>query len=234
MWAIRRFSCYDLRSTDLGGSHEVLRGSEHTVTGGERPSWFVLHDRLDHPYAVVRKTPSTEAVFTRGLRWEPSDLLGRTDLRIEEVGHESQAGEARAAIEIAVRTQRQRGWPRYFALWKKTEFEPRHLHSVLRRMRLGGEEIHTGPSDLVWGPSTLLAEVAHHRGRWVEELSSDESADIAAHYLALAQRRLWQSHRWQGPRYHAIFTDIRQALDLANAIAPVRGDSWTGGSGARC
>ncbi|WP_256239453.1 hypothetical protein [Lentzea flaviverrucosa] len=30
------------------------------MTGVERPSWFVLHDRLDHPYAVVRKTPPGE------------------------------------------------------------------------------------------------------------------------------------------------------------------------------
>ncbi|MCR3751146.1 hypothetical protein [Lentzea californiensis] len=260
-----------------------------------RPSWFVLHDRLDHPYAVVRKIPSAEEAFTRDLRWEPSDLLGRTDLRIEEVAYEFEAGEARAAIEIAVRSQRQRGWPRYFALWKKTEFEPHHLHSVLRRTRLGREEIHTGRSgwvpsrvlrrmekedysndralpvseeevetiiagksarrcfrvlsvegpnlpfavvrvngeheeaftrDLVWGPSTLLAEVADHRGRWVEELPPDATGDGAAYDLAFAQRQLWQRHRWQGSSYFAIFSDVVNALDLANAFALVKGDSW--------
>jgi len=260
-----------------------------------RPAWFVLRDRRDHPYAVVRKIPSAEEAFTRDLRWEPSDLLGRTDLRIEEVAYESDAGEARAAIEIAVRTQRHRGWPRYFALWKWTEFEPSHLHSVLRRTRLGGEEIHTGHSgwvpsrvlrrmekedyssyralpvseeeaetiiagkpaqrcfqvlsvegpnlpfavvrangeheeaftrELVWGPSALLAEVAAHRGRWVEELPADATGDLAAYHLALAQRRLWQRLHWKGAEYFAIFSNVVDALDLANAFALVQGDSW--------
>ncbi|MDX3661971.1 hypothetical protein PV646_32120 [Streptomyces sp. ID05-26A] len=256
-----------------------------------RPSWFVLHESNDRVRAVVRKIPSAEEAFTRELRWEPSDLLGRTGLRVEEV-HEYAAKDARMAIEVAVRGRRHRGLTRYFALWDGKESEPRYLHSVIRRTALGAEEVHTGRGgwqptrvlrrledtllkalpvseeeagviiaaeparrcfrvlsvegphlpfavvrvdgeheeaftrDLVWGPSTLLADVREHRGRWVEELSPGESADHAAYRLALAQRRLWQSHEWQGPRYHAIFTDICQALELTNAIALVEGDTW--------
>lgn len=256
-----------------------------------RPSWFVLHEPDGRVHAVVRKIPSAEEAFTRDLRWEPSDLLAHTRLRVEEV-HEHAAREARAAVEVAVRGRRHRGWTRYFALWDGNESEPRQLHSVVRRTAPGTEEIHTGRGgwqptrvlrhledtrfkalpvsedeagaivaakparrcfrvlsaegprlpfavvrvdgeheeaftrDLVWGPSTLLAEVREHRGRWVEELSPGTSADHAAYRLALAQRRRWQSDEWRGPRYHAIFTDVLQALDLTNAIALVQGDSW--------
>ncbi|MGW6444344.1 hypothetical protein [Lentzea sp. NPDC055074] len=282
------------RTGDPGGTIRLPIGEEelgrHLWTAA-RPSWFVLHEPNDRVRAVVRKIPSAEEAFTRELSWEPSDLLGHTGLRVEEVD-EYAARDARAAIEVAVRGRRHGGWTRYFALWDGNEAEPRHLHSVIRRTALGAEEIHTGRGgwqptrvlrrledtlhkalpvseeeagaiiaakparrrfrvlsvegphlpfavvqvdgeheeaftrDLVWGPSTLLAEVREHRGRWVEELSPGTSADNAAYRLALAQRRLWQRHEWQGPRYHAIFTDIRKALDLTNAIALVEGDAW--------
>jgi hypothetical protein len=46
------------------------------VTGVERPSWFGLHDRLDHPYAVVRKTPPvSEEEACREGTWERCSLL---------------------------------------------------------------------------------------------------------------------------------------------------------------
>ncbi|MEU0881621.1 hypothetical protein ABZ345_23660 [Lentzea sp. NPDC005914] len=145
-----------------------LRGQVHLPIGEEElerlkwtvasPLWFVVHDDRDYPYAVVRKIPSAEEAFTRDLRWEPSDLLGREDLRVEEFPNQGAASDPRAAIEIGVRSDRQRvrGGPEHFTLWPGVHFDPQRLSSVIRRTE-AGEEVCVGHSG--WVRSSMLDDV---------------------------------------------------------------------------
>ncbi|MGW6931616.1 hypothetical protein ACWGE0_16305 [Lentzea sp. NPDC054927] len=119
-----------------------------------RPSWFVVHDGGAYPFALVRKIPSAEEVCIRDdLVWRLSDLLGRTELRVEELSGRSEAADVRAAIEIGVRAERLRAGTQYFALWYHCEFEPVKLHSVFRRTE-AGDEIHAGHRG--WLPSAMV------------------------------------------------------------------------------
>ncbi|SER85540.1 hypothetical protein SAMN05216188_116131 [Lentzea xinjiangensis] len=134
-------------------SEEELDRVKWTVV---RPAWFVLHDGSDHPYAVVRKIPSAEEAFTRRLRWEPSDLLGREDLRVEELAHPLDADRAVEAVEFGVRAERQRarGGPEYFTL--RDRFYSREVFGVVRRTGTT-EEVHAGRAG--WVPSAVVGQI---------------------------------------------------------------------------
>ena len=121
------------------------------------PDWFVVHDGGAYPYAVVRTIPSAEEAFTRELRWERSDLLGREDLRVEACGKVIPY-DARAAIEIGVRTEWQRavGGTEYFTLWDKSSFEPRGFSSAIRRTS-AREELYVGRRG--WVRSMMIRDV---------------------------------------------------------------------------
>jgi hypothetical protein len=79
---------------------------EHLKWEAARPAFFAVHDDRSYPYAVVRTIPSAEEAFTRDLRWRPSDLLGRTDLRVEAVKCWRDAMDLQATIETGVRDER--------------------------------------------------------------------------------------------------------------------------------
>jgi hypothetical protein len=145
-----------------------------------RPAMFVVHDERDYPYAVVRKIPSAEEAFTRDLRWEPSALLGRADLRVEELPHQGAAKDPRAAIEIGVRAERQRarGGPEHFTLWPRSCFHPQQFSSVIRRAD-AGEEVHVGHSG--WVRSRMLDDVDDDPFYRALPISVEEAEEILAH-----------------------------------------------------
>ncbi|WP_189156850.1 hypothetical protein [Lentzea pudingi] len=145
------------QAADPGGevrlpiSEEELERLQWIAT---RPSWFVVRETNGRVHAVVRKIPSAEEAYTRDLRWEPSDLLGREDLRIEEV---HRAETALEQIELEVYRERNRGpdETEYFTVEGRSYY-PRDVFCVIRRTS-AGEEVHAGASG--WVPSELLAEV---------------------------------------------------------------------------
>jgi len=69
---------------------------------------FVRTKTEPYPVAVIRMIPAAEEAYTRNPRWEPSDLLGQSGLRVEEVSDERRADEHRFAIQTGVREARQR------------------------------------------------------------------------------------------------------------------------------
>ncbi|MEV6237291.1 hypothetical protein [Lentzea sp. NPDC051838] len=172
-----------------------------------RPEWFVVHDERDYPYAVVRKIPSAEEAFTRDLRWESSDLLGRTDLRVEKQDY--RPSDQRAALEIGVRRDRQRarGGPEYFTLWPRVRFEPAELSSVIRRTK-AGEEVCVGHSG--WLPSRMLDDIPreYYPFWWVLPISPEEADEILA--------------RRAEPRYYHVLSG-NDGLDLPHAVVEVDG-----------
>ena len=137
-----------------------------------RPSWFVVREESGRLHAVVRKIPSAEEAFTRDLRWVPSDLLGRDDLRVEELDRVD-SGRALEEIELEVRRERLRGGPEHFTVEDRT-FGSRGVLCVIRRTG-SVEEVHTGASG--WAPSELLAEVEQRKRHYRHRAVSAEEAE---------------------------------------------------------
>lgn len=118
----------------------------------------------------------------RDLRWEPSDLLGRDDLRVEELSCLGAAYDPRAAIEIGVRAERlrARGGPEYFTLWPRAYIDPEQLSCVIRRTP-AGEEVHVGHGE--WVRSRMLDEVEGDLYPFYRALpiTAEEAEEILAH-----------------------------------------------------
>jgi hypothetical protein len=177
------------------------------------PDWFVVHDGAAYPYAVVRKIPSAEEAFTRDLRWEPSDLLERDDLKVEKLGHPSAAYDPRAAMEVGVRAERlrARGGSEYFTLWDRVDFAPGEstpFFSVIRRTE-AGEEVHVGRSG--WVPSRMVRGIERGKFPFYRALpiTAEEAEEI------IAQR--------SGPRCYHVLSG-HDGLDLPFAVVQVDGE----------
>ena len=142
------------------------------------PSWFVVREESGRLHAVVRKIPSAEEAFTRDLRWVASDLLGREDLRVEELDR-ADSGRALEEIELEVHRERlrARGGPEYFTV-ENGIFDPRGVFCVIRRTGTG-EEVHTGAG---WAPSELLTEVEQRKRVFYRHraVSAEEAGAVIA------------------------------------------------------
>ncbi|WP_086661741.1 hypothetical protein [Lentzea kentuckyensis] len=169
---------------DLGGrfwlpvSEEELDRLQWTVT---RPEWFVVRRWDGQPHALVRRIPSAEEAFGRDLRWQRSDLRARA----EKLDNSFDARDVRAAIEIGVRAERYhvRGGTHYFALWPTVEFDPKDLHSVIRRSA-AGEEIHVGHRG--WVPSGVVGGIERGGFSFYRPLpvSEEEAEAVIARQVA--------------------------------------------------
>ncbi|GLY51795.1 hypothetical protein [Lentzea sp. NBRC 102530] len=177
--------------------------------------YYVVRDFGSDVQAVVRTRLVGEEIHAGAAGWVPSDVLRY--LRRDDLLHRAeQVTEEQAGAVIAARPARR--------CFRVLSVEGPKLPFAV--VEVDGQQERAYTRELAWGPSDLLAGLGHLSGLRVVELPQQMSAEYAAYDLAFAQRTFLRHHRWKGVPYYAIFNSARGALDLANAIALVKGDAW--------
>ncbi|MGI5501119.1 hypothetical protein [Lentzea sp. CA-135723] len=177
--------------------------------------YFVVEDIRSEVQAVVRTGARGEQIHVGAAGWVPSSMFRY----LKHVGAPDAArpvAEEEAEAVIAARPARR--------CFRVLSVEGRNLPFAVVSVDGDREEVFT--RELRWERTALLASLEHRRGLRVEEIAQPPSASFEAYRLAHAQRTFLQNHRWEAGRYHAIFRGFREALDLTNAFALVRGDAW--------
>ena len=177
--------------------------------------YFVVRDFQPGVQAVIRTGMRGEQIHVGPAGWVRSGMLQHLK-RVDMPAAARQVTEEEAEAVIAARPARR--------CFRVLSVEGPHLPYAV--VALDGEHERAFTRELAWGASELLAGLAGRSGLRVEEASQWASADDEAFKLAFAHRTFQQEHVWEPGSFHAIFTSVQGALDLANAIALVRGDSW--------
>ncbi|MFD4673956.1 hypothetical protein ACFWNN_29850 [Lentzea sp. NPDC058450] len=177
--------------------------------------YFVVRDFRPGVQAVIRTGMRGEQIHVGPAGWVRSGMLQYLK-RVDTSDAARRVTEEEAEAVIAARPARR--------CFRVLSAEGPHLPFAV--VAVDGEHERAFTRELAWSASELLAGLAGRSGLRVEEVSQETSADLEAFKLAFAHRTFQRDHVWEPGSYHAIFTSVEGALDLANAIALVRGDSW--------